>query len=337
MGYREDLEESNRSDKDPLAQLVCVAVVVATYWYAYSDKGREIIFNSTEYESSEIDWCEDNYAWSPHVVEWWNSLSSVPMIFVAHKMRRLVRKGPSLIRPSSFLIPFSFLLIGLGSTYFHATLSAAGQILDEMPINLTNFYAITGLRSKSKLVSIFGNRWTNILRSDYFALTFVVVVPVASILVPMISHVLCVLSFPVTTYFVLSGYFNLTPEQQKYLKPCYHGAIFGMWGAGACWLLDKLGCEQMHMIQEWTGGHMPQFHAMWHLLVFWGAWHTGCLLFAIMAYEENIPKHKWGFVAFFPGEQRWFLPKVADWFATRMPGNLQFRMLEDLDGVAIKW
>ena len=67
MGYREDLEESNRSDKDPLAQLVCVAVVVATYWYAYSDKGREIIFNSTEYESSEIDWCEDNYAWSPHV------------------------------------------------------------------------------------------------------------------------------------------------------------------------------------------------------------------------------------------------------------------------------
>ena len=116
---------------------------------------------------------------------------------------------------------------------------------------------------------------------------------------------LCVLSLPGTAYFTISAYYALPLEMQKYLRPCYRGATFGIFGAAACWLLDKLGCEQMHTIQEWTGGYMPQFHALWHIMVFCGAWHTACLLFSIMACEENIPKHKWGYVEFFPGKQRY--------------------------------
>ena len=41
MGYRETLDESNRSDSDPAAQLACLALIVGTFWYALTDKGQE--------------------------------------------------------------------------------------------------------------------------------------------------------------------------------------------------------------------------------------------------------------------------------------------------------
>jgi len=334
--YKRTLEESNRTDPDKLAELLCLALVIATFWYAATDTGWAVLVNSTANGSSSIDWCEDNYVYSDYVAEWWNTISSLPMVWVAFKMHTLTSKGPALIRPSVALIPISFFFVGVGSAYFHGSLSAAGQILDEMPINLANFYAITGLRSKRNLAKVFGDRLTNVMRSDYFAITFVAVVPLASILWPMVSHVLCVSMMPTTTYFTVSAYQASSPEFQKRMQSCYRGAVYGTWGAGACWIIDKLGCDTMHAIQDWSG-FMPQFHALWHILIFCGAWHVACLLFAIMCIEENIPKHKWTFVEYFPGEQRWFLPKVAKFFAVRFPGNVQFRMLEDLDGVAIKY
>ena len=67
MGYREALDESNRSDKDPVAQLACLALIVGTFWYALTDKGQEVLINSTKWNTSSIDWCEDNYVYTPHV------------------------------------------------------------------------------------------------------------------------------------------------------------------------------------------------------------------------------------------------------------------------------
>lgn len=51
-----------------IASYICVLTGV------YSGEKMVEVF---AYESSEIDWCEDNYKHSEHVVEYFNTVSSV--------------------------------------------------------------------------------------------------------------------------------------------------------------------------------------------------------------------------------------------------------------------
>ncbi|NXD74091.1 ACER2 ceramidase, partial [Eolophus roseicapillus] len=72
--------------------------------------------------SSEVDWCEDNYTIVPAIAEFYNT----------------VRGGDSvcfdLYSTATLHIDFLLILPGIGSVYFHATLSFLGQMLDELAI-----------------------------------------------------------------------------------------------------------------------------------------------------------------------------------------------------------
>jgi hypothetical protein len=41
-----------------------------------------ILANASEPHTSEKDWCEENYAVTSHVAEFWNALSSMTMLLV---------------------------------------------------------------------------------------------------------------------------------------------------------------------------------------------------------------------------------------------------------------
>ena len=83
--------------------------------------------------------CELNYVYSNYIAEFWNTLSSIPIvIFGAWATFNSLRYSYEI----RFLIPSVLLtLVGLGSIFFHGTLLYAGQALDE----LTMIYCATSL------------------------------------------------------------------------------------------------------------------------------------------------------------------------------------------------
>ena len=79
------------------------------------------------YQSSEIDWCEENYVYSPYIAEFYNSLSNIIYIFLyyigLYSIKNIYCKNYD--RKLLSLLLFT----GICSFYFHATLSLFGQII----------------------------------------------------------------------------------------------------------------------------------------------------------------------------------------------------------------
>jgi dihydroceramidase len=81
--------------------------------------------------TSSIDWCELNHVHSPLVAELFNSVSSGAMVLAGILGIWLHRR----VLERRFLLAFALLIVvGLGSTAFHATLRFELQLLDELPL-----------------------------------------------------------------------------------------------------------------------------------------------------------------------------------------------------------
>lgn len=76
---------------------------------------------------STIDWCEENYVVSPHIAEWYNTLSSGTLVAVGLFGIQSHRAGDA----SVF---WTLVVVGIGSILFHALLTHWAQMLDEVPM-----------------------------------------------------------------------------------------------------------------------------------------------------------------------------------------------------------
>ncbi len=74
-----------------------------------------------EYHSSPIDWCESNFEVSYFIAEFYNTLTTLPMLYVAYL----------LWTPSQKIYACIVFGIGIGSMIFHSTLNLFGQLFDE--------------------------------------------------------------------------------------------------------------------------------------------------------------------------------------------------------------
>ena len=82
--------------------------------------------------TSDMDWCETNYAVVPFIAEFANTLSSLPVAsFALHGMLHVYRQGFEWVY---LLLYFSIVGVGLGSATFHGTLTWQGQAVDELPM-----------------------------------------------------------------------------------------------------------------------------------------------------------------------------------------------------------
>jgi dihydroceramidase len=99
--------------------------------------------------TANIDWCEDNYAVSPYVAEFWNAMSSLSFLVTSAVGVYLTLKYEL---ESRFLICFgSIFIMGFGSVMFHSTLLRSTQILDEIPMvlsGLTFMYIIRCMKDQ---------------------------------------------------------------------------------------------------------------------------------------------------------------------------------------------
>ncbi|XP_051759167.1 alkaline ceramidase 1 isoform X3 [Ctenopharyngodon idella] len=86
------------------------------------------------YESSEVDWCEDNYKHSENVVEYFNTMSSFIFFVISPIMLYLLHPYAKERNLAVHLVWIMMVFVGLFSMYFHMTLSFMGQMLDELSI-----------------------------------------------------------------------------------------------------------------------------------------------------------------------------------------------------------
>eukprot|EP00927_Polykrikos_kofoidii_P057218 TRINITY_DN51339_c0_g1_i1.p1 TRINITY_DN51339_c0_g1~~TRINITY_DN51339_c0_g1_i1.p1 ORF type:complete len:382 (+),score=31.51 TRINITY_DN51339_c0_g1_i1:21-1166(+) len=80
-----------------------------------------------------IDWCEENYAVTPYIAEFWNTVTAfVTMLPAIVWLFQPNPQGTQWCR----LLHLNVVVIQIGSTVFHGTLTWFGQLLDEIPILL---------------------------------------------------------------------------------------------------------------------------------------------------------------------------------------------------------
>ncbi|KAJ1954412.1 hypothetical protein EC988_002450 [Linderina pennispora] len=80
--------------------------------------------------TSSMDWCEGNYEWTPYIAEFFNSWSSLAMVFLGEACAHMNPTG----HRGFTLLGRSITAVGIGSLLFHATLKYPMQMLDELPM-----------------------------------------------------------------------------------------------------------------------------------------------------------------------------------------------------------
>jgi dihydroceramidase len=85
--------------------------------------------------TASVDWCEQNYAKTQHIAEFWNTLSSVPLSLVALIGLWFGIKNQY---PLRIMVAYvGLFIVGIGSMAFHGTLTREGQALDELSMLCT--------------------------------------------------------------------------------------------------------------------------------------------------------------------------------------------------------
>jgi len=82
--------------------------------------------------SATIDWCESNYSHSSYIVEFYNTVSSLLIAVAGLYDLGVVHRCGGTVRESVMAV--LFVLVGLGSAAFHATLKFEYQLWDEIPM-----------------------------------------------------------------------------------------------------------------------------------------------------------------------------------------------------------
>lgn len=86
-------------------------------------------------QTSTLNWCEEDYNVTPYIAEFFNTVTNLIFIYLGVMgIRDCLRYGAAKIYILSYL---GYIVVGLGSMAFHATLKYSMQLADELPMIYT--------------------------------------------------------------------------------------------------------------------------------------------------------------------------------------------------------
>jgi len=212
--------------------------------------------------TSSVDWCEENYRYSPYICELFNTLSSFALVLAGGLGWWLHRRQ---LEPRFRVALLALAVVGVGSVAFHATLRFELQMLDELPmlwLALVMIYALLEDRPERR-----------------YGLWFPVALTAGGIAVSLLTALsrgrvefwVFQVSFTSTEFYGLYRVWRIhrrSPDTRVH-RLFYSGMAFYAL-AIASWLVDIRLCSLVSRTLPALGLFNPQLHAVWHVLVSFG-------------------------------------------------------------------
>ncbi|NWR41358.1 ACER1 ceramidase, partial [Regulus satrapa] len=206
------------------------------------------------YQSAEVDWCENNFARSAVIAEYYNTDGTSPLSFLLLTPLNLLVLEAFSERQVNHGTSVLLLLAGLFSMYFHMTLSYVGQLLDELSILWTLAVAYSFWYPQAYFPKFIKTR------RHFFWLTGITTV---------ISTLMSFVKPTLNAYALNCIAFHLLYMTWRELKKCNDkrvhrmAAVMVMWWALAItsWISDRWLCWL------WQAINFPYFHSFWHVLI----------------------------------------------------------------------
>lgn len=200
--------------------------------------------------TATVDWCEPNYVVSYYIAEFWNTFSSVSMSVVGIYMLYLYKNQPltRCIKTCHWML----VLMGIGSVYFHSTLSYAGQLVDE----LTMFWYLL-----LALMHVFRNvrgRKTQVLKRVVLGSVglYYTVLMISLNSLPTVQFVLFQGTFISLAFYLWHNVYDTARSDTKALQQMRRGTVL-ICLAWSSWMADYFLCDA---VQNY------HLHAFWHII-----------------------------------------------------------------------
>jgi dihydroceramidase len=225
--------------------------------------------------TSSVDWCEQNYRFSPYVCELFNTLSSLAMVTVGAVGFLRHRKT---LETRFLLAFFAIAVVGLGSALFHATLRFELQMLDELPmlyLALIMVFILLELRP--------GRRYGRALPVA-LALHGVLVTALSALTRGRLQFFVFHVSFGSLEAFALFRVYLLyRASTNARVHRLFRLGMTSYLLAVALWFVDLEFCGFVSVTLPRFGVPNPELHAVWHVLVSFGFY----LLVVLIAEERT--------------------------------------------------
>lgn len=140
MNYRDQSPLSSNILSDAIAFLLSTPQTQ----YTVSDNSNDPFSREMGFwgpVDASLDWCEPNYAITPYIAEFWNTISAIPMFTWSLVGWYLCYKSG--VKEARFKVLLASLgFIGIGSVCFHGTLRFSAQLLDELPMMIASYCSL---------------------------------------------------------------------------------------------------------------------------------------------------------------------------------------------------
>jgi len=238
--------------------------------------------------SSDVDWCEQNYIVLPFIAEFWNTISNVLFLVIPPILMIKFRQYSEETKMPINHIWKLLMVVGLGSVYFHSTLSLIGQLVDEIAILWVIMCSWSLFVPSSVLEKLFPSGIDRgVFR--FMMLGMTLFLTMMCLYEPEVNHnALHLFAIPCVGYTVYKARYT---KSETAFKLSTIAILWFVLGFGS-WLVDRNFCEYLSAF--------PYLHCFWHIFICLGAYLSivcHAFYFAESEHPESDPM-----IRFFPCE-----------------------------------